>query len=210
MKPYSQACENNKIPIFSSLVKWFIDVNHVLEIGSGTGQHAVFFAEQFPSLFWQPSDLLENHPGIIQWIDETQLSNIQYPISLDVKTDVWPDTKFDAVYTANTCHIMHWNEVVTMFEGVSAILSGAGLFIIYGPFNYNNAYTSLSNEHFDRMLRTKDPESGLRNIEDLIALADQNAFSLMEDNDMPANNRLLIFKRNNLDNRKCELNPEIT
>ncbi len=197
MKPYSQACENNKIPILNSLAKWFSDVSHVLEIGAGTGQHAVYFAEQLPSLIWQPCDLIENHPGIIQWIEDTQLVNIEYPISLDVKTIVWPNAKFDAVYTANTCHIMHWPEVIAMFEGVSTILSSGGLFVIYGPFNYNNAYTSQSNEHFDRMLRKRDPESGLRNFEDLISLAEQNVFSLMEDNDMPANNRLLVFKRNN-------------
>lgn len=197
MKPYSQACENNKIPIFNSLEKWFRDVEDVLEIGTGTGQHAVYFAEQLPALFWQTSDLIDNHPGIIQWIEDAQLSNIEYPILLDVKTNVWPDAKFDAVYTANTCHIMHWHEVVAMFEGVSTILSSGGLFIIYGPFNYNNAYTSQSNEHFDRMLRKRDPKSGLRNIEDLISLAGQNTFRLMEDNEMPANNRLLVFKRNN-------------
>ena len=134
MKPYSKACDNNKQPILNELKSLFCSEQHVLEIGSGTGQHAVFFAEQMPTLFWQTSDCIGNHSGINQWIDEGQLTNIAHPIELDVSNSVWPDRVFDNVFTANTCHIMHWHDVIAMFKGVSKLLTVNGTFVIYGPF----------------------------------------------------------------------------
>jgi cyclopropane fatty-acyl-phospholipid synthase-like methyltransferase len=195
MKPYSKACDNNRVPILNEIAPLFQTCKHVLEIGSGTGQHAVFFVEQIPTLQWQTSDCIENHAGIIQWIEESHLSNIEYPIKLDVTTDAWPGRQFDAVFTANTCHIMHWHEVVAMFKGVRDILSVGGLFVIYGPFNYQNNYSSESNERFDRMLRERDPGSGLRNYESIILLAKDNSLEFINDVAMPANNRLLVLKR---------------
>jgi len=194
MKPFSQACENNKTPILNEVSSYLAVCKDVLEIGSGTGQHAVFFAENMPALAWHTSDRIENHTGIIEWIDESQLSNVELPIELDVVSYEWPTCCFDGVFTANTCHIMHWHEVVSMFEGVSLILSSGGHFMIYGPFNYNNDYTSDSNRRFDNMLRERDPGSGLRDFESLESLAKNNSFSLLKDVAMPANNRLLIFK----------------
>jgi cyclopropane fatty-acyl-phospholipid synthase-like methyltransferase len=194
MKPFSQACENNKIPILNEISSYLAACNNVLEIGSGTGQHAVFFTENMPALHWHTSDRIENHTGIIEWIEESKLSNIELPIELDVVSYEWPTNCFDGVFTANTCHIMHWHEVVSMFEGVSRILSSGGHFMIYGPFNYNNDYTSDSNRHFDNMLIERDPGSGLRDFENLDSLAKNNSFSLLKDVAMPANNRLLIFK----------------
>lgn len=194
MKPFSQACENNKTPILNEISSHLSACNDVIEIGSGTGQHAVFFAENLTGLRWHTSDRIENHAGIIQWIEESKLSNIEFPIELNVVSDVWPKSYFDGVYTANTCHIMHWHEVVAMVEGAKRLLAADGIFIIYGPFNYNNDYTSDSNRSFDNMLKERDPGSGLRNFEDLESLAKSNSLILFKDVAMPANNRLLIFK----------------
>ena len=190
MKPYSQACDNNKVPILNELSSYFILCRNVLEIGSGTGQHAVFFAENLPALRWHTSDRIENHVGISQWIEESNLSNIEFPIELDVESDEWPTSGFEGVFTANTCHIMHWNMVVAMVEGVKSLLPTDGFFVIYGPFNYNNDYTSDSNRCFDDMLKERDPESGLRDFEDLECLAKNNSLILFKDVAMPANNRL--------------------
>tara|TARA_R110002072_G_scaffold93607_5_gene207434 strand:- start:55598 stop:56188 length:591 start_codon:yes stop_codon:yes gene_type:complete len=195
MKPFSQACENNKVPILNEISVYFSECHDLLEIGSGTGQHAVFFAENLSTLLWQTSDCIENHAGIIQWIEDSKLSNVKFPIELNVVNNEWPTICFDGVFTANTCHIMHWHEVVAMFEGVNHILSASGHFIIYGPFNYNSDYTSESNRQFDGMLKERDPGSGLRDFEDLESLAKNNSFSLIQDVAMPANNHLLIFKR---------------
>ncbi|GJM04816.1 MAG: methylase [marine bacterium B5-7] len=195
MKPFSQACENNKVPILNEISLHLSECHDLLEIGSGTGQHAVFFAENLPALLWQTSDRIENHAGIIQWIEESKLSNVKPPIELNVASSGWPAIYFDGVFTSNTCHIMHWHEVVAMFEGVSRILSVDGHFIIYGPFNYHNNYTSESNRRFDDMLKERDPGSGLRDFEDLELLAKSNSLSLLKDVAMPANNHLLIFKK---------------
>lgn len=195
MKPYSQPCENNKVPILNKIKPLFESCETVFEIGSGTGQHAVFFSEMMPHLLWHTSDRVENHEGIRQWIEGSGLVNIELPVILDVKSDGWPDKRFDAIFTANTCHIMHWHEVVAMFEGVKNILSDNGLFVIYGPFNYGGEFTSESNARFEQWLKERDPESGIRNHEDLIQLANANELTLIDDIAMPANNRLLIMKR---------------
>ncbi len=194
-KPYSSACDNNKTPIFNAIKPLFNDIKQVLEIGSGTGQHAVYFAEKLPGLNWQTSDRVENHTGIRQWIEESGLANVFMPIELDVTMPNWPDLQADAAFTANTCHIMHWYQVLAMFEGVGKLLQPGNRFIIYGPFNYQNAYTSDSNQRFDAMLRQRDPDSGLRNIEDIKDAAIKNQLIFNDDMTMPANNRLLVFQR---------------
>ena len=194
MKPYSQACENNKDPILNELAPRLSVCKSVLEIGSGTGQHAVYFSSKMPSLNWHTSDRLENHSGIIEWIDESHLTNVVSPINLHVLNDEWPTEKFDAVFTANTCHIMCWEEVVAMFKGVKNTLGTNGLFVIYGPFNYQGHYTSESNKNFDAVLRSRDPASGIRNFEEVLLLANKNNLDFIDDITMPANNRLLFFK----------------
>ena len=195
MKPYSQACENNKVPILNEIRSLFQSCSTVFEIGSGTGQHAVYFAEMMPGLHWHTSDQVENHDGIRQWLEESGLVNIELPINLDVTGNNWPTEKFDAVFTANTCHIMHWHEVIAMFAAVKNILLSNGLFVIYGPFNYDNKFTSESNARFEQWLKSRDPKSGIRNLEDLMLLAGENELELMDDIAMPANNRLLVLKR---------------
>jgi cyclopropane fatty-acyl-phospholipid synthase-like methyltransferase len=194
-KPYSASCENNREPIFSVLKKLFVNCRSVLEIGSGTGQHAVYFAEKLPLITWQCSDLAENHAGIMQWLDEAALSNTPAPLLLDVRSHDMSGLRFDAVFSANSIHIMGWHAVKSMIRGVGNILSENGLFILYGPFNYGNRYTSESNAGFDEWLKQRDPESGIRNFEDVDKLANEARMTLLEDIAMPANNRILCWRK---------------
>ncbi len=194
-KPYSASCDNNREPIFSVLEGLFENCCSVLEIGSGTGQHAVYFAERLPQLVWQCSDLEENHAGIRQWLGEAALPNTPPPLLLDVKSHDMSPLKFDAVFSANTIHIMGWDAVRSMIQGVGQILSEGGLFILYGPFNYGYKYTSDSNARFDEWLRQRDPVSGIRNFEDVEELANEAQLTLHEDIAMPANNRILCWRK---------------
>ncbi|WP_027852911.1 DUF938 domain-containing protein [Marinobacterium litorale] len=189
-KPFSQACENNKEPILAILKTAFAGSTRVLEIGSGTGQHAVHFAGNLPHLHWQTSDLPENHAGIEQWLLDASLSNLSAPVALDVSQQAWP-VGFDAVFTANTTHIMPWPAVVEMIARIGSRLPAGGVFCQYGPFKYNGDYTSPSNASFDRWLKEIDPARGIRDFEALRELADHAGLSLVEDHAMPANNQLL-------------------
>lgn len=194
-KPFSQACENNKAPILSVLERVFADAKHVLEIGSGTGQHAVHFAEQLPHLRWQCSDRAPYIPGIEAWLAEFPLENLPPCLTLDAMDEEWPGGDFDAAFSANTAHIMSWDMVVRTFEKVGACLQTYGTFALYGPFNYGGLFTSESNFHFDAMLRGKDPLQGIRDFEKVNALAKKAGLKLLEDNTMPANNRLLVWEK---------------
>jgi SAM-dependent methyltransferase len=194
-KPFSAACEENKEPILSIIRPLFADVREVLEIGSGTGQHAVYFAAALRHLVWQPSDRLENLPGIGLWLDEAELDNLRRPMALDVLRDTWPSTHFDAVYSANTAHIMSIDEVQSMFHGVAAVLPPGALFALYGPFNYDGRYTSDSNARFDQWLKARDARSGIKDVGDLTAFGDSVGLALSQDYAMPVNNRLLLWQR---------------
>jgi len=187
MKPFSEAAERNRAPILSVLKRVLAQHKCVLEIGSGTGQHAAYFARELPHIVWQASDVAEHLPGIREWISTPT------PIELDVDKD-WPPLEPDAVFSANTCHIMSWPQVERMFERIGRMHSAKTL-CIYGPFSYGGKHTSESNARFDAMLRARDPASGVRNVEKIDALAERAGFSLAEDNAMPANNRLLIFQK---------------
>jgi SAM-dependent methyltransferase len=193
-KPFSEACERNRGPILAALKRVFADRTRVLEIGSGTGQHAAGFAPALPHLVWQPSDVAEHLAGIGLWVAEAGAANLRRPLELDVDRP-WPDIAADAVFSANTCHILSWPQVERMFEGVGRLLPAGGVFALYGPFNYGGRHTSESNARFDAMLRERDPRSGLRDIEALIALGEREYLEKDEDLAMPANNRLLIFKK---------------
>jgi hypothetical protein len=187
MKPFSEASERNREPILAILKRVFKDRKRVLEIGSGTGQHAAYFAPELPHLAWQASDVAANLPGIREWGVA--------PIELDVDGE-WPVVDADAVFTANTCHIMSWTQVERMFAGI-AKMPPVKIVCIYGPFNYGGRHTSESNARFDAMLRGRDPLSGLRDFEAMVALAGKAGLALQEDNAMPANNRLLVFRKPN-------------
>lgn len=193
-KPYSQACENNKQPIFEVLEQVLAHSKQLLEIGSGTGQHAIHFAKQLPHLTWQTSDVATNHAGINQWLAQEQLSNLKSPLTLDLNQP-WPIAQVDSIYTANTLHIVSWPLVERFFDGVAKHLASNGTLCIYGPFNYQGNYTSQSNANFDLWLQSRDPNSGIRDIEKIEQLATNAGLSLINDCAMPANNRLLVFKR---------------
>lgn len=195
-KPFSQACENNKQPILSVISQVFSPHDHVLEVGSGTGQHATFFAAQLPHLRWQSSDQADYLPGIQAWIDDAQLGNLEKPLELDV-TKAWPVAEVSAVFSANTVHIMHWYQVEAFFKGLKTHLRSGGDFCLYGPFNYQGRYTSESNERFDQWLKQRDPGMGIRDIDDINTLANAAGLALCDDHTMPANNRLLHFHKSN-------------
>ncbi len=194
MKDFCQACENNKGPILEILRPLLADRHALLEIGSGTGQHAAFFAAGLPQLLWQTSDIAENHASVEAWIDG--VDNARPPIVLDVDGNDWPALGYDAAFSANTAHIMHWPTVVHMFHGVAGILEPGGVFALYGPFNYQGEYTSPGNERFDRTLRATDPGMGIRDFEAVAALASSAGMTLLTDHAMPANNRTLAWQRN--------------
>ncbi|MFA7593488.1 MAG: DUF938 domain-containing protein [Thiohalobacteraceae bacterium] len=195
MKPFAESCEENKHPILEVLRIEFAAVQNVLEIGSGTGQHAVFFAEHLPHLIWQTSDVTEYHAGIQAWIDAATVDNVRPPLTLDVRRDVWPGGHFDGVFSANTVHIMGWPEVEAMFAGIGSVLAPGGRFCLYGPFNYGGEFTSASNARFDQWLKARDPNSGVRNFEDLNRLATAAGLHLLNDYAMPANNRTLVWMK---------------
>lgn len=193
-KPYSAACERNREPILAVLRTHFADRRHVLEIGSGTGQHAAFLAAHLPQLIWQSSDRAGNLAGIRAWLDEAALPNTPAPLTLDV-TRAWPRSEFDAFFSANTLHIMAWPEVEALFGALAAIASADAKLAIYGPFNYGGRFTSASNMEFDHSLKAQAPHMGIRDFSDVDRLARAAGFALIEDAAMPANNRCLVWQR---------------
>ena len=194
MKPFSEACERNRVPILEVLRDHFADRRRVLEVGSGTGQHAVHFAAALPRLIWQTSDLQPSLPGIRLWIEESGLRNLPQPIPLD-GTGAWPDARFDAVFTANTLHIMSWPDVRALFASLPKVLTADAVLAVYGPFNYQGRFTSPSNAAFDECLKQRSPYSGIRDFAAVDELARSIGFALVEDRPMPANNRTLVWRR---------------
>jgi cyclopropane fatty-acyl-phospholipid synthase-like methyltransferase len=195
MKPYSESCEQNRAPILDVLRTELDGRERLLEIGSGTGQHAVYFAPEFPGLLWQTSDVTAMHAGIRAWLEDAGAANLLPPLALDVCRDSWPAAGYDAVYSANTVHIMGAAEVECLFAGVGRVLEPGGVFCLYGPFNYAGRYTSDSNARFDEWLKARDPASGIKEFETLLALAEQAGMTLKKDYAMPANNRILVWSK---------------
>jgi cyclopropane fatty-acyl-phospholipid synthase-like methyltransferase len=205
LKPFSQSCINNRDFILERLRGLFDeesnnegDVNNgvkrkVLEVGSGTGQHGVYFANHLP-VQWQMSDFEENHQGINTWIEATGADNCLAPILLNVSDEVWAPQRYNALFTANSLHIMSWDNVVQFFQKAHTVLEPNGLVIVYGPFNYNGDYTSDSNERFDQFLQASGPEKGIRDAEKINKLALENHLLVVADHEMPANNRLLVWR----------------
>jgi cyclopropane fatty-acyl-phospholipid synthase-like methyltransferase len=193
-KPFAPACERNRDPILAVLRTQFADRRSVLEVGSGTGQHAVYFAAALPWLSWQCADLAPQLPGIRQWLDEAGLPNTPPPLALDV-CGPWPTGPYDAVFSANLLHIVGWPGVEAFFAGVGRVLGAAGMLVVYGPFNAGGTYTSASNRDFDAWLRARDPRSGIRDVEAVQALAARAGLRAVDDVAMPANNRCLIWRR---------------
>ncbi|MCY7353690.1 MAG: class I SAM-dependent methyltransferase [Lysobacter sp.] len=221
-KPFSPSCDRNRDPILDLLRVHFAQCRQVLEIGSGTGQHAVHFAAAMPWLTWQCSDRPEHLPGIRMWLDEAGLSNTPPPMELDVRAPgALATRRFDAVFSANTLHIMSWEEVVAFFDCVDALVGKRGganrlipgsspglalssskdvleeqaVLVVYGPFNHGGAFTSASNRDFDAALRSREPHMGIRDLEAVDTLARGISMRLEHDLAMPANNRCLVWRR---------------
>ena len=193
--PYSSAAERNRQPILDHLRALIPADASVLEIGSGTGQHAVFFTQKMPGLLWQPSDRQENLEALEVRFAAEGNDNILPPLQLDVLLDDWPDYCYDAAFSANTAHIMSWEAVVAMFAGVSSHLETDARFCLYGPFNVNNSFTSQSNAQFDAQLRAGDSKMGIRDTVMIEALASLHLMLLEQKIAMPANNFILVFKK---------------
>lgn len=194
-KPLSESCERNKEPILTVLREVFQQPARILEIGSGSGQHAMHFGAALPHLLWQTSDLPANHAGIRAWLDEAALPNVLAPIALDVNGP-WPDQAYDGAFTANTLHIVSWRLAQQLIAGAGKLLKPGGLLAVYGPFNYHGRFTSDSNARFDEWLKARDPLSGIRGFEAVVKCAEINGLHLQADHAMPANNRLLVFAKN--------------
>jgi trans-aconitate methyltransferase len=194
-KPFSQSCENNKNPIFSIVGEHFKCLTHIVEIGSGTGQHAEFFTERLPHLIWQTTDQGDYFPKLEQLITEINSERLPPALYLDVSQENWSINDCECIFTSNTLHIMPWGCVEQLFAGLSSVLKVNGHFYVYGPFNYDGKFTSESNRSFDLHLKSNNEFSGIRDFEKIISLATHAGLELQVDHPMPANNRLLHFKR---------------
>jgi cyclopropane fatty-acyl-phospholipid synthase-like methyltransferase len=194
-KPNAPATGRNQEVILQVLQDEFCDAKSVLEIGSGTGQHAVFFAGALPHLVWQSSDREINHDGIKAWIDDAGLENLLLPLALDVEDTEKLNETFDAVFSANTAHIMSFQAVKYMFRLVGSCLTKEGAFCLYGPFNQDGAFSSPSNEKFDASLKAQDGSMGIRDLEDLDALAEANGMRRVRLYAMPANNNIAVWQK---------------
>ncbi len=194
-RPVSQACLNNQEPILKLLREELAEVQEVLELGSGTGQHARFFAEQLPWVRWQSSDLQLNHAGIEAWREGYQGDNLPPVVELDVRSTDWGLPVPEAVFTANSLHIMAWDAVEALFAYLGHHAPTRNRLCVYGPFNYGGDYTSDSNARFDLWLAQQDPQSAIRDFEAVDALARDAGYRLRADHGMPANNRLLVWHK---------------
>jgi len=196
MLNFAPACERNKSVILTELSPIFSQCRSVFEIGSYSGQHAIHFCQAFPGLSWQPSDIEENLAALQENIRSARLGNCNAPIALDVarKSD-WPQEKFDIIFSANTLHIMSWPHVEALFNSLPHVSAAGSWLCIYGPFKYQGRYTSASNAEFQRWLKGRDMNSGIRDFERVHQLVSAQGFELYRDIAMPANNQLLIWQK---------------
>ena len=195
MKPYSESCERNQAPILKILQETLTNQQCVLEIASGTGQHAVYFGRALPHLSWQTSELAQNHEGILAWLNEIKLPNVLSPIAINVNDAKWPIGIVDTVFNANTVHIISWPEVERMFAGIARVLNASGILCLYGPFKYEGKFTSESNARFDALLKSRNKNSGVRDFEAINRLAETHGLFLVRDVSMPSYNQTLVWQR---------------
>jgi SAM-dependent methyltransferase len=193
--PFAQSAARNTAPILETLRREFRDCSRVLEIGSGTGQHAVAFGQELPHLQWQTSDLEENHAGIRAWIARACPENVLPPLLLDVRTAALEAASFDAVYSANTAHIMGMDAVRAMIALAGQVLSANGVFCLYGPFRIGGNFNSPSNATFDAGLRGRDPAMGIRDLETLDQTAAANGLQRRRLYALPSNNHVAVWSK---------------
>lgn len=194
-KPFAESAERNGAPILEVLADEFASSRRILEIGSGTGQHAVRFAAAMPHLIWQTSDLPENHPGITAWVEGARLENLLLPLDFDVRAADLPSAMYDGVYSANTAHIMSFAAVTRLFRLIGEGLTDGGLFCLYGPFRQSGEFNTVSNAQFDQALRSRNPEMGIRDLDELDELATTNGMQRRRLYAMPANNHIAVWRR---------------
>ena len=193
-KQHAPATERNREPIREVLARTLPAAGTVLEIASGSGQHAVHFAAAFPALVWQPSDASEvARASIAAWRAEAQLANLRAPIALDVAAASWPLERADAIVCINLVHIAPWQAALGLFDGAARLLAPGALLYLYGPYRFGGV-TAPSNEAFDRWLRERDPAWGVRDVDELTAAAGRHGLALREVVAMPANNHSLVFR----------------
>ena len=191
---FSDACERNKIPILKVLNEE-LDSGTVLEIGSGTGQHSVFFSKEIPSIKWYPSDTTSNFESLNAFVTNYQNKNLQTPLIIDITQDEWIDFKVDYVFTSNTFHIINNALLTFFFYQCSKVINANGKLIIYGPFKFDNQFNSPSNQTFDELLKESDSFSGLKNFEEIVSIALKFDFNFSKKYEMPAYNNILVFKK---------------
>jgi len=197
--PVAEACLRNQRPILDVLGRYLPSQAYVLEVGSGTGQHAAYMTSNLPGIRWQPTELRENLPGIRAWRTQAKNEGFLEPLELDVQQDIWPARDADAVFSANVVHFVSWPEVEKMFRGISRVLKSGGLLLLYGPYNYDGQFTSQGNIALDEWLRSRNPDSGIKDFEQVLLLARQFHLYLRADEEMPANNRTLVFQKADVD-----------
>jgi len=197
--PVAEACLRNQRPILDVLGRYLPSQAYVLEVGSGTGQHAAYMTSNLPGIRWQPTELRDNLPGIRAWRKQSKNEGFLEPLELDVQQDIWPARDADAVFSANVVHFVSWPEVEKMFRGISRVLKSGGLLLLYGPYNYDGQFTSQGNIELDEWLRSRNPDSGIKDFEQVLLLARQFHLYLRADEEMPANNRTLVFQKADVD-----------
>ncbi len=192
------ATQRNREPILERLAHWLDGPATVLEVASGTGQHAVFFAEKLPHLVWQPTD---GDPSSLEsisaWAEESGLPNLRPPLLLDASSSDWPVVagEVDTIFNANMIHIAPWSAAQGLLAGAGQVLPVAGRLVLYGPFKIDGAHTSPSNAAFDESLRARDPRWGVRALEDVRATAEASGLVHEETAELPANNKLVVFRK---------------
>ena len=201
--PFSAAADRNKEVIGDALADYFNEPVKVCEIGSGTGQHAIYFCDRFPAVSWQPTDQGSHIDTLSKACSQVTLENLLTPIELEVSACIrqpallqaLPEEHYSFIYSANTAHIMSMEDVISMFTLVGSVLKEAGLYALYGPFKVDGVHTSEGNRNFDQSLRMEKPHMGIRNKEDLLVLGTEQGLQLVKDIPMPANNRILLWRR---------------
>lgn len=194
-KPFAPSADRNKQAILEALQSELSGHERIVEIGSGTGQHACHIANAMPHILWQPTELADKLPGIEQWIHDSGCTNVLTPVVLDLASDNTPLEGASVCYSANTLHIVSWKLVQALFQYAASLLDERGKLIVYGPFSINGQHTSEGNRIFDEQLRTSDPYSGIRELRELDQLAGLHAFNSATVIDMPANNKLLCWRK---------------